>query len=86
MAETSSGHLNQSDVSAPAALLTNKEKYRELKKRFKFLVYITNVDFAVRTISAGKVHWNDRKFDIPWFLHAKAHIQVTTTATPRANR
>ncbi|KFD53016.1 hypothetical protein M514_06132 [Trichuris suis] len=39
MAETSSGHLNQSDVSAPAALLTNKEKYRELKKRFKFLVY-----------------------------------------------
>ncbi|CDW60333.1 hypothetical protein TTRE_0000870101 [Trichuris trichiura] len=39
MAETSSGSMNQSDVSAPAAPMTNKEKYRELKKRFKFLVY-----------------------------------------------
>ncbi|CDW55220.1 hypothetical protein TTRE_0000349201 [Trichuris trichiura] len=35
----SSGSMNQSDVSAPAAPMTNKEKYRELKKRFKFLVY-----------------------------------------------
>uniref|UniRef100_A0A5S6QSJ8 INO80 complex subunit E n=1 Tax=Trichuris muris TaxID=70415 RepID=A0A5S6QSJ8_TRIMR len=39
MGEAPGDHLNQADIPVPAAVMTNKEKYRELKKRFKFLVY-----------------------------------------------